>query len=112
MTTKMTKQNDPVPVIERDSTVRSWASSIQQLWNRAYLRLTQGELGPWPILIGLVVIWLFFQSQDQHFLMARNLSNLVLQNAVVGTLPWGFARIVLTCRSDASLGQCMRGVLV
>ena len=104
MTTKMTKQDDPVPDIERDSTMRSWASSIQQLWNRAYLRLTQGELGPWPILIGLVVIWLFFQSQDQHFLMARNLSNLVLQIGVVGTLAMGVVLVLLVGEIDLSLG--------
>jgi ABC-type xylose transport system permease subunit len=52
----------------------------------SFMRLWNGELGPLPVLLGLVLIGAVFQSLNPNFLTPRNLSNLVLQIAVVGTL--------------------------
>ena len=67
-------------------------------------RLKRRELGSWPVLIGLVFIWLLFQSQDAEFLSARNLSNLILQIGVLGTLAIGVVLVLLLGEIDLSLG--------
>jgi D-xylose transport system permease protein len=78
--------------------------SPQGLWQTARRRVAQGELGPWPVLVGLVLIWLLFESQNERFLTARNLSNLILQIGVVGTLAVGVVIILLLGEIDLSLG--------
>ena len=51
-----------------------------------WTRLRQGELGVMPALAGLALIWAYFEIKQETFLSARNLSNLVLQISVTGTL--------------------------
>jgi len=56
------------------------------------------------VLAGLAAVWLFFQTQNEHFLTARNLSNLVLQIGVLGTLAIGVVLVLLVGEIDLSLG--------
>jgi D-xylose transport system permease protein len=76
----------------------------RSLWQAARVRLGRGELGPWPVLVGLAIIWLLFQSQDDRFLTARNLSNLILQIGVLGTLAIGVVLVLVVGEIDLSLG--------
>lgn len=68
-------------------------------------RLRHGELGALPVIVGLAVIWAYFDIQDQHFLTARNLSNLVLQIAVTGTIAIGMVLVLLLGEIDLSVGS-------
>jgi D-xylose transport system permease protein len=76
----------------------------RSLWRAARMRLRRGELGPWPVLVGLAFIWLLFQSQNDRFLTARNLSNLILQIGVLGALAIGVVLVLLLGEIDLSLG--------
>ncbi len=76
----------------------------QSLLRAARQRLSRDELGSWPVLVGLAIIWLLFQSQNDRFLTARNLSNLILQIGVVGTLAIGVVLVLLVGEIDLSLG--------
>lgn len=67
-------------------------------------RLRHGEFGPVPVLIGLVVIALIFQSLNPNFLTPRNMSNLILQIGVVGTIGVGVVLALLLGEIDLSLG--------
>lgn len=67
-------------------------------------RLAKGDFGPWPVMLGLALIWLLFQSQNEHFLTARNLSNLILQIGVLGTLAIGVVLVLVLGEIDLSLG--------
>ncbi|MDW6025427.1 sugar ABC transporter permease [Mesorhizobium sp. BAC0120] len=67
-------------------------------------RLRHGELGPIPVLAGLVVIAIVFQSLNPNFLTPRNMSNLILQIGVVGTLGSGVVLALLLGEIDLSLG--------
>ncbi len=77
-------------------------------WRKLQLALRQqmarGELGPWPVLAGLAIIWAIFQTQNAHFLTARNLSNLILQIGVLGVLAIGVVLVLLIGEIDLSLG--------
>lgn len=68
-------------------------------------RLREGELGHLPALLGLVAIWVYFQSRQPTFLSARNLSNLVLQIGVTGTLAVGIVLVLLMSEIDLSVGS-------
>ncbi|HET8606606.1 MAG TPA: hypothetical protein VFL66_06195 [Gaiellaceae bacterium] len=69
------------------------------------VRLASGELGAVPVILGLALIWTYFEVQDQHFLTARNLSNLVLQISVTGTIAVGVVLVLLLGEIDLSVGS-------
>lgn len=70
-----------------------------------WTRLREGELGALPALLGLAAIWIFFQTRQPTFLSARNLSNLVLQIGVTGTLAVGIVLVLLLSEIDLSVGS-------
>jgi D-xylose transport system permease protein len=73
---------------------------------RAFLgRLRTGDLGSLPVIVALAVIWLVFQSQNDAFLSSRNLVNLTLQCAAVGTISIGIVLILLLGEIDLSVGS-------
>ena len=71
----------------------------------AWARLRRGELGLVPALVGLAVIWTYFEVKQPTFLSARNLSNLVLQIGVTGTLAVGVVLVLLLSEIDLSVGS-------
>src|SRR5919199_1810178 len=68
-------------------------------------RVSQGELGSLPVIIGLIVIWAIFESQNQNFLTPRNLTNLVLQIAAMGLISAGLVLVLLLGEIDLSAGS-------
>jgi D-xylose transport system permease protein len=68
-------------------------------------RLRQGELGSLPVIVGLIVIWGYFESQESVYLSARNLSNLVLQIASTGAVAIGIVLVLLLGEIDLSVGS-------
>ncbi|MBX6343332.1 MAG: sugar ABC transporter permease, partial [Thermomicrobiaceae bacterium] len=67
-------------------------------------RITQGDFGPLPVLLGLVVIAIVFQIANSHFLTALNLTNLMIQIAAVGTIAVGVTLVLLLGEIDLSVG--------
>jgi D-xylose transport system permease protein len=67
-------------------------------------RVTEGDLGSLPVIIGLAVIWLIFWRLNPNFLTSRNLTNLVLQIAAVGTISAGIVLVLLLGEIDLSVG--------
>ena len=66
-------------------------------------RLRSGDLGLLPVFVGLVIIWAIFQVADPVFLTPRNLSNLILQIAVIGMLGIGETLVLLLGEIDLSV---------
>jgi D-xylose transport system permease protein len=63
-----------------------------------------GELGSLPIVIGLIVIAIVFQSQNSNFLTAGNFVNLVVQSAPYAVLAMGVVFVLLLGEIDLSIG--------
>ncbi len=80
-------------------------AAARTLVSAARARIAAGELGPLPVVVGLAAIWTYFQVQDSHFLTARNLSNLVLQIGVSGTIAVGVVLVLLLGEIDLSVGS-------
>jgi D-xylose transport system permease protein len=84
---------------------RGLAGGLRAAVEAARRRIGRGELGPLPVIFGLIVIWTFFQVQDHHFLTPRNLSNLILQIAVDGVIAIGVVLVLLLGEIDLSVGS-------
>src|SRR5215207_9024809 len=83
---------------------------IQQRGLRGYVdafraRIRNGEIGSLPVVVGLVIIWIVFYSLNDNFLSSRNLVNLALQCAAVGTISLGIVLVLLLGEIDLSVGS-------
>ncbi len=68
-------------------------------------RWRQGELGALPVVLGLLAIAAYFESQQPVFLSARNLSNLIVQVAATGSVAVGIVLVLLLGEIDLSVGS-------
>jgi D-xylose transport system permease protein len=67
-------------------------------------RFVQGDLASLRVILGLIVIWIIFQSQNDRFLTAVNLTNLMLQITAVGLISVGIVYVLLLGEIDLSVG--------
>ena len=67
-------------------------------------RVSQGEIGSLPVVAALILIAIVFQSLNANFLTPRNLTNLVLQIAAMGTISVGVVLVLLLGEIDLSVG--------
>jgi D-xylose transport system permease protein len=67
-------------------------------------RFIQGDLASLRVVLGLAVIWIIFQSQNDRFLSAENLTNLMLQITAVGLISIGIVYVLLLGEIDLSVG--------
>jgi D-xylose transport system permease protein len=67
-------------------------------------RLVQGDLASARVVLGLAVIWIIFQSQNDRFLTAQNLTNLLLQITAIGLISVGVVYVLLLGEIDLSVG--------
>lgn len=73
-----------------------------------------GNLGSWPVLIGLAVIVLFFSFKAENFLSPGNFSNIITQMAGVTMLAYGVVFVLLIGEIDLSISYIsgIAGVVV
>ena len=72
---------------------------------RAALRkFVQGDIASLRVVLGLAVIWAIFQFQNDRFLSAENLTNLMLQITAVGLISIGVVFVLLLGEIDLSVG--------
>jgi D-xylose transport system permease protein len=79
-----------------------------------WTRIKSGESGILPVLIGLILIAIIFQTQNSNFLTAGNLTNLLVQGSVFTLLGLGEVFALLLGEIDLSIGYAsgMVGVVV
>jgi D-xylose transport system permease protein len=78
-------------------------TSVTDTLRQAWLRVRDGDLGPLPVIVGLAAIWIYFQARNDQFLTARNLSNLILQIGVLGTLAIALVLVLVIGEIDLSV---------
>ena len=67
-------------------------------------RIVQGDLASLRVVIGLALIWAIFQFENDRFLSAENLTNLMLQITAVGLISIGIVFVLLLGEIDLSVG--------
>ncbi len=73
-----------------------------------------GDLGSLPIIVGLIIIAVIFQSQNDNFLTAGNFVNLIVQAAAITVIAMGIVFVLLLGEIDLSVGYVsgVAGVIV
>jgi D-xylose transport system permease protein len=69
----------------------------------ALLEAIAGRYRIVPVLVMLVLIWVFFDAQNSDFLGDRNLTNLLLQIVVTATIALGIVFVLLMAEIDLSV---------
>jgi D-xylose transport system permease protein len=90
-----TMENDP----------RLAAEGSGNILGRWWQRFSRSDLGPLPIVAGLLVIWGVFQFANDKFLSPLNLTNLMAQISALGTIAVGSVLILLLGEVDLSAGS-------
>jgi D-xylose transport system permease protein len=87
----------PPPAAPATQTIGAYA-------RRWWTDVRSGELGSLPIIVGLVVIAIVFQSQNDRFLTAGNFVNLLVQTAPYAVIAMGVTFALLLGEIDLSIG--------
>ncbi|MBB6119639.1 sugar ABC transporter permease [Nocardiopsis algeriensis] len=93
------------PQAPRDPRLLTTVASPKGWLQAARRNLRGGELGPFPVIIGLVLIAIVFQSLNDRFLSPQNLSNLTVQIAAIGLMTAGVLMVLLLGEIDLSIGS-------
>jgi D-xylose transport system permease protein len=78
--------------------------SLAEATRAWWVGVRAGELGALPILIGIVIIAIYFQSRNSHFLTAGNFVNLIAQASAVIVIGMGVVFVLLLGEIDLSIG--------
>ena len=75
--------------------------------------LREGELGSLPIIVGIIVIAIYFQARNANFLTAGNFVNLIAQMSAIMIIGTGIVFVLLLGEIDLSIGYVsgMGGVI-
>ena len=75
--------------------------------------LREGELGALPIVVGIVIIAIYFQAKNSNFFTAGNFVNLLAQMSAVTIIGMGIVFVLLLGEIDLSVGYVsgMGGVI-
>ena len=90
------------------------AATLRDVAQRWWTDVKSGELGSLPIIVGLILIAIVFQSQNDRFLTAGNFVNLIVQSAAFTTIAMGIVFVLLLGEIDLSVGYVsgVAGVIV
>jgi D-xylose transport system permease protein len=99
------------PPIASEGPARDTVTAYARRW---WTDVKSGELGSLPIIIGLIIIAIVFQTQNDRFLTAGNFVNLIVQTAPYAVIAMGVTFALLLGEIDLSIGfvSGVGGVLV
>ena len=109
----MSNIEGPVPsaVEERDPTAApsaqvapSGTMTAREYVSASWQRVRGGDTGVLPVIAGLLLVSILFQSQNDNFLTVANLVNLLVQAAVFSLLAMGEIYALLLGEIDLSAG--------
>ena len=101
-------KSDPAtapPILVTDPRVSGPPRTPREAADVLRMRLRSGELGPLPVILGLLVITVVFQSLNSNFLTAQNLYFLTLQMVAGGAIAVGIVLVLLLGEIDLSAGS-------
>lgn len=68
-------------------------------------KMKAGDLGSIPVVVGLLIIWIIFQSLNSNFLSAGNLSDISVAMVGTGMIAVGIVFVLLLGEIDLSVGS-------
>ncbi|HEU5245092.1 MAG TPA: hypothetical protein VFU33_11885, partial [Gaiellaceae bacterium] len=77
---------------------------IRGVWERAWLNLRTGNLGPVPLIVGQVAVVIIFGFTATNFFTSVNFVNLITETAGTAMLAYGVVFVLLLGEIDLSIG--------
>ncbi|MFI9628424.1 sugar ABC transporter permease [Streptomyces sp. NPDC052042] len=74
-------------------------------WSEFGRKVRGGDLGSLPVLVGLVVIAIVFQLQNDNFLSAGSVANIAVYSSGLGIMAVGIVFVLLLGEIDLSVGS-------
>ncbi|MGW1429646.1 sugar ABC transporter permease [Streptomyces sp. NPDC002431] len=74
-------------------------------WSEFTRKVRGGELGSLPVLVGLIVIAVVFQIQNENFLSASSIANIAVYSSGLGIMAVGIVFVLLLGEIDLSVGS-------
>lgn len=99
----MSETEIPTPT-ERSMVQKAQSQSLGDYAQTYGRRLRSGDLGAIPIILGLILITIIFQSLNENFLTPRNFVNLIVQMAGITVIAIGVVFVLLLGEIDLSIG--------
>ncbi|QKW09886.1 sugar ABC transporter permease [Streptomyces sp. NA04227] len=93
----------PIPAVDPRLLVRE--EGFWGYWTEFVRKIRGGELGSLPVVVGLIVIALVFQTQDDSFLSASSLANIAVFTSGMGIMAVGIVFVLLLGEIDLSVGS-------
>src|SRR4051794_203473 len=91
----------PPPPAEASAGGTQTVAAYARSW---WIGVKSGDLGSLPILVGLIIIAIVFQTQNDRFLTAGNFVNLIVQTAPYAVIAMGVTFALLLGEIDLSIG--------
>jgi len=79
-------------------------TGLAGLYQRGWLNLRTGNLGPFPIIVGEILVVFIFGLTATNFFTAVNFVNLITQTAGTAMLAYGVVYVLLLGEIDLSIG--------
>ncbi|MFB6819149.1 sugar ABC transporter permease [Streptomyces sp. NPDC056347] len=93
----------PAPAVDPRLLVRE--EGFKGYWSEFTRRVRGGELGSLPVLVGLIVIAVVFQFQNENFLSASSIANIAVYSSGLGIMAVGIVFVLLLGEIDLSVGS-------
>ncbi|MFC7302826.1 sugar ABC transporter permease [Streptomyces monticola] len=93
----------PVPAVDPRLLVRE--EGLKGYWTEFKRKIRGGELGSLPVVIGLIIIAVVFQAQNDSFLSASSLTNIAVFTSGLGIMAVGIVFVLLLGEIDLSVGS-------
>ena len=91
----------PAPPVPPGNPQSQKAGDVFRSW---WTDVRSGQLGSLPIIVGLIIIAIVFQTQNDRFLTAGNFVNLIVQSAAIAIIAMGVVFVLLLGEIDLSVG--------
>ena len=91
---------DRAPPLEEEQL----AGGMRGVWERAWLNVRTGNLGPVPLIVGQVAVVILFGFTATNFFTSVNFVNLITETAGTAMLAYGVVFVLLLGEIDLSIG--------
>jgi D-xylose transport system permease protein len=90
------------------------SAGLSGLLHERWESIRSGDVGSWPVIVGLAAIVIFFSQRNANFFTAVNFDNLIVQMAGTATIAIGVVFVLLLGEIDLSIGYVsgVAGVVV
>lgn len=99
-----TNPNQNVESFDVGTLAEKSQATVGEYIRNSIVKMRTGELGALPMIIGVIILAIIFQTLNENFLTPRNFVNLIVQMGGLMTIAIGVVFVLLLGEIDLSIG--------